>query len=249
VVGAADYNGDGNPDVIAISTFTTNPPGRSFVILPGTGSTALGTPRTVGPAFESSFALTADMNGDGRRDLVTEGTNGVAVHPGNGDFTFGTPARLDDFNGPVEGIVADFNGDGKRDLAIVNFVNSVSIFMNQGALLFSAADIPLGTAVFDATAADVNGDGRVDLLVSGGRVEDSSGFGSGLVLVMPGNGNGTFKAPVEYPVAMGPVQIVAGDFNRDGIADIATGNRSAIFRDDQAVPSFKTWDSVSILRG
>ena len=249
VVGAADFNGDGNPDLIAVTTFTTNPPGRSFVILPGTGSTALGAPRTVAPAFESSFALTADMNGDGRRDLITEGTNGVAVHPGNGDFTFGTPARLDDFNGPVEGIVADFNGDGKRDLAIVNFVSSVSIFINQGALLFSAADISLAKPVFDATAADVNGDGRVDLLLSGGRVEDISDFGSGFVLVLPGNGNGTFQTPVEYPVEKGPVQIVAGDFNRDGIADIATGNRSSIFRDDGAVPSWKTWDSVSILRG
>jgi hypothetical protein len=248
VVGAADFNGDGNPDAIAVSTFTTSA-GRSFVILPGTGSTALGAPRTVGPAFESSFALSADMNGDGRRDLITEGTNGVAVYPGNGDFTFGTPARLDDFNGPVEGIVADFNGDGKRDLAIVNFVSSVSIFMNQGALLFSAADIPLGKQVFDATATDVNGDGRVDLLVSGGRVEDSSDFGSGVVLVLPGNGNGTFQTPVEHPVANGPAQIVAGDFNRDGLADIATGNRSSIFRDDGANPSFKTWDSVSILRG
>jgi hypothetical protein len=248
VVGAADFNGDGNPDVIAVTTFTTNPPGRSFVILPGTGSTALGAPRTIAPAFESSFALTADMNGDGKRDLIVEGTNGVAVHPGNGDFTFGTPARLDDFNGPVEGIVADFNGDGKRDLAIVNFTNSVSIFINHGALLFSGADISLPDQVFDATAADVNGDGRVDLLVSGGRVEDQSGFGDGAVFVLPGNGNGTFGAPFTYPVARGPVQIVVGDFNRDGITDIATGNRSSIVRDDCA-DSFKTWDSVSILRG
>jgi hypothetical protein len=66
--------------------------------------------------------------------------------------------------------------------------------------------------------------------------------------MVPGNGNGTFGTPVEYPVAIGPQQIVAGDFNRDGITDVATGNRSSFNRDDCG-PARKTWDSVSILRG
>jgi hypothetical protein len=247
VLGAADFNGDGNPDVIAASARTSS--GSSLVVLPGNGTAALGAPRTVGPVFEAMFALSADLNGDGKRDLVAEGNAGVAVYPGNGDFTFGTPATLNDFNGPIEGIVADFNGDGRRDLAIANLTNSVSIFLNQGSLLFSAADISLREQATDVTAADVNGDGRSDLLVSAGRFEQGFGFGSGWVFLLPGNGNGTFGTPVEYPVAIGPQQIVAGDFNRDGITDVATGNRSAFNRDDCASPSLKTWDSVSILRG
>src|SRR6185503_7600513 len=139
VAGAADFNGDGNPDVIASVPAPNNQ--RSIAILPGNGTTALGAPRMVAPAFEAQWALSADLNGDGKRDLVVEGPGGVAVYPGNGDFTFGTPAMLTDERGPVEAIIADFNGDGKRDLAIANVVNSVSIFINQGALLFSAADI------------------------------------------------------------------------------------------------------------
>jgi len=85
--------------------------------------------------------------------------------------------------------------------------------------------------------------------VSAGRPESSTGFGDGFVFVLPGNGNGTFGTAVEYPVAIGPQQVVLADFNRDGITDIATGNQSSRFRDDGAVPAFKTWDSVSILRG
>jgi len=247
VAGAADFNGDGNPDVIASVPAPNNQ--RSIAILPGNGTTALGAPRMVAPAFETQWALSADLNGDGKRDLVVEGPGGVAVYPGNGDFTFGTPAMLTDERGPVEGIIADFNGDGKRDLAIANVVNSVSIFINQGALLFSAADITFREQVSDVTAADVNGDGRIDLLVSAGRFEEGFGFGSGFVFVVPGNGNGTFATPVEYPVAIGPRQIVAGDFNRDGFTDIVTGNNSSFNRDDCASPSRKTWDSVSILRG
>ena len=44
------------------------------------------------------------------------------------------------------------------------------------------------------------------------------------------------------------MQIVVGDFNRDGILDVVTGNRSSIARDDCAT-MFKTWDSVSVLAG
>src|SRR5262245_11035761 len=247
VFGAADFNGDTFPDVIAVSPQTSTA-SSSVVILPGTGTTTLGAPVTVGPGdlFEG-FALTADMDGDGKRDLITQGGDGVLVYPGNGDFTFGTPASLVDASGPIEGIVADFNGDGRRDLAIVNATSSISIFLNQGSLLVTAMDMPLGREVTDATVADVNGDGRIDLLISSGRPENF-GPGSGAALVLRGNGDGTFAQPVEYPTAIGPRQIVVGDFNRDGITDIVTGNQSSITRDDCA-EFWKTWDTVSILTG
>ena len=50
-------------------------------------------------------------------------------------------------------------------------------------------------------------------------------------------------------MAKGALQIVTGDFNRDGVTDIVTGNQSSIARDDCTAPSRKTWDSVSILTG
>jgi regulation of enolase protein 1 (concanavalin A-like superfamily) len=244
--GAADFNGDGNTDVIAVLPAPNSR--QSIAILPGNRTATLGAPRIVADGFDDTFVLAADMNGDGKRDLITQGPDGVAIYPGNGDFTFGTPASLSDFNAPIEGIVADFNGDGRRDLAIANLVNSVSIFMNQGSLLFTAADVGLSQKVSDVTVGDVNGDGRIDLLVSAGHDMQEHSEGDGFVFVVPGNGDGTFGAPVEYPVAIGPNQIVAGDFNRDGITDIATGNRSSFVTDDCTAQN-KTWDSVSILRG
>jgi len=51
-----------------------------------------------------------------------------------------------------------------------------------------------------------------------------------------------------YPTPGPAAGVVSGDFNRDGIADIATANRSSINVDDCSWP-YKTWDTVSILPG
>jgi hypothetical protein len=65
VAGSGDFNGDQRIDVIAIAT------GGSLVLLPGTGGAALGAPVTVGPIAEA-FALSADLNADGKRDSTAE---------------------------------------------------------------------------------------------------------------------------------------------------------------------------------
>src|SRR6266550_5505475 len=59
-------------------------------------------------------------------------------------------------------------------------------------------------------AADLNGDGKVDL----------AGAGANVVSVMLGNGNGTFGAKTDFPVAADPQAVAAGDFNSDGKVDL-----------------------------
>lgn len=251
VLGTGDFNGDQRQDVIA-ARFT--PQSVEYAIVPGTGTAALGAGVVVvtASAFpEFAFALSADFDNDGKRDLVlpTAVNPGIAVYPGNGDFTFDAPIGLVTGGGPVEGIVADLNNDGRRDLIIANGEGGMlSLFLNTGSFLFSSSEIPLGHQLNDVTVADVNRDGRLDLLVAAGSPNSGSGPGEGFVIVLRGNGNGTFGAPAEYPVLTGPMQIVAGDFNRDGLVDVATGNRSPITRDDCAL-FYKTWDSVSVATG
>jgi hypothetical protein len=84
----------------------------------------------------------ADMNGDGKPDLVTLGTasNGdseLAISLGNGDGTFQTPTKLDFAGGETSGYglaVADFNGDGKLDVAVTGFNPpfDTGIFLGNG---------------------------------------------------------------------------------------------------------------------
>ncbi len=251
VLGVGDFNGDRKLDVIAADSRN-----QKLYIVAGNGDGTLGTAHLVADETNTgsvTFAISADLDGDGKRDLVvgTDGQTTVQVFPGHGDFTFGVPATLTTNPLPSDAIVADFNGDGRPDLAVTNryFPHSVAVFLNQGGMTFTGADIPVDKSATDVTAADVNGDGKLDLLVSTAAPEDIGYFTEGYVNVLLGNGDGTFRTPTIYTVPRGPWQIVAGDFNRDGIIDIATANRSPIYYDTICGDSFATWDSVSILSG
>ena len=243
-----DFNGDQRPDIVA-GRVTAH--GIDFFILPGTGTATLGAavPVASGVIADFSFALSGDFNGDGKRDLVLPSATGVDVYPGNGDFSFDPPAGLVVSGEAVDGIVADLNHDGRLDLVTADGDGgALSIFINRGGLLFTASDTFLSQTVNDVTVADLDGVGGLDLAVATGRAPSDSSDGGGALLVLHGNGDGTFGPPTQYPVLPGAMQVVAGDFNRDGVIDIATGNRSSIGRDDCAT-TFKTWDSVSVLVG
>lgn len=72
------------------------------------------------------------------------------------------------------------------------------------------------------TAADFNGDGKLDL-----ATEDYSGS----VSVLLGNGDGTFQARPDYTAQGAATGVTIGDFNRDGIPDLAVAVLCDIYVD------------------
>ena len=68
---------------------------------------------------------------------------------------------------------------------------------------------------------DVNGDGLADLVVANAGIPYGQG---GSVDVLLGNGDGTFQAAHNYVAAIAPIAVALGDFNGDGIADLAVAN-------------------------
>jgi hypothetical protein len=105
---------------------------------------------------------------------------------------------------------------------------SVSVRLNNGDGTFGAETrYRIGPPIHSVVTADFNADGRLDIAADVGR--DSSSLA-----VWPGNGDGTFGRPwtnftsnYSYPVAQ---SLVAGDFDGDGLVDLATtrGTTNAI---------------------
>jgi hypothetical protein len=130
-------------------------------------------------------------------------------------------------NGVTPGSMAvgDFNGDGKKDLALVDLSgNAIVVLLGNGDGTFtSAASVAGGNPILISTG-DFNGDGRMDLAVVYQDVADTAGT----VMVLLGNGNGTFTATAS-PATTGnnPASIVVGDFNGDGNADLAVANEGS----------------------
>ncbi|HEY2015343.1 MAG TPA: VCBS repeat-containing protein, partial [Bryobacteraceae bacterium] len=118
--------------------------------------------------------------------------------------------------------VADFNGDGVSDFAVANRnSNNVTVFLGDGSGGFSPASgspFAVGTSPTAIAAADFNKDGKPDLAVANG--------GSNDVTLLLGTGSGTFVASGRSPVAVGtdPISIISGDFNLDGLQDLAVAN-------------------------
>jgi hypothetical protein len=181
----------------------------------------------------------ADMNKDGKLDVVLGCTEGVALELyGNGDGTFQTPV-IALLNGPAANMtIGDFNADGYPDLAVLinNVSYSIATLLNQGGA--SAGTLtPAGTRSLPnspTTSAklntgDFNGDGKLDVLVASYNAP----------YVSFGNGDGTLQVP-QSMAATGCARVEVGDFNHDGITDAACVNS-----DHADLPTF----SLQVLQG
>ena len=173
--------------------------------------------------------VSADFNGDAKPDLAGTGAIGASVMLNNGDGTF--RPRVDyPAGGQTQDVAAgDFNGDGRIDLAlsIYNQQVSLSLLTGNGDGTFnppvnfpntSGADSP------SLVATDLNNDGNLDVAIAHGIACFIAPCTSArTITVMLGNGNGTFQPSREIDVGTGAHKMRAGDFNRDGIRDLAIG--------------------------
>jgi len=109
----ADFNGDGNLD-IALSGLNFYLKDTVKIYL-GDGKGNFSSKVSYPVEYAGDAVAAADVNGDGKIDLVT---NGVSVLLGNGNGTFRKGANIAVAGVQNESInIADFNGDGKLDVA------------------------------------------------------------------------------------------------------------------------------------
>lgn len=224
----ADFNGDGRPDVAVtnIAGLVPGIAGKTVTVLLGKGDGTFGAPLSSPVIGERPFRLAAgDLNQDGKPDLVVvnSSTQDVSLLLGNGDGTF-SPRSLTGPGAPLplnfytDVKVSDFNLDGRADIAVQTANGAVLILLRGAGETFQ----PVLRFVFDGqllAVGDVNGDGVPDLAAV-------SPLPSAALLVLLGNGDGSFASELAFDVGSVPTDLALGDFNADGQMDVVVGRTS-----------------------
>jgi hypothetical protein len=221
---AGDINGDGIPDLLIPEV---NSASGSTILYPffgaGGGNFTVGASITISES--NSSILLADVNGDGKADLITPATDQLWY--GNGDGTFQAPLQLaSGLPGGIKSVAAaDLNGDGVTDLVVqVEQEQSILLLSNgSGGLVQSTmADCSEhGVCYYSKYVAvgDINGDGFPDIVLG------TTGDQDALVLFLnDGNGTFSFSQQVNVLALSGAVVPQVIDVNGDGLMDVVVAD-------------------------
>jgi hypothetical protein len=243
----ADVNGDGKQDLIINGKRGTT--GLVATMLGNGDGSFLAPVETDFSGAASSSVIVGDFNKDGVLDVALVTAGYVKVLLGNGDGTFhaGTASFFSTYGGRDGVTAADFNGDGILDLVITAYDPFSSTNDNFVAVLQGVGDGTFGDIVpvtgssasfvgsITAAVGDFNGDGKLDIATA---IQTAGSTIQGIIYLSLGNGDGTFTAGTSVPhVASVTSPLLVGDFNADGILDLATGGYFYFGQGDGTFPT------------
>jgi VCBS repeat protein/FG-GAP repeat protein len=217
-IAVVDVNADGALDLV-----TANYASGTISVFAGSKSS----PGTFAAGVEvaanrgSRAVATADVNQDGRVDLVTGDqlvaatsvlVNQIVLKPGAFAFTKVPKGAASSSWGSSQNVwLADFDRDGALDVAtMAASATGVIVMFAKGATVTLAGPTP---TVAGAIVEDFNHDGNPDVLISGG-------FAGAPIYCYLGNGKGAFTGPLQTLPPLTVYRIAAGDLNGDGRPDL-----------------------------
>jgi uncharacterized repeat protein (TIGR01451 family) len=239
----ADLNGDGRPEVIFTNYFNDSTHNVNSMIYWGQAGGPYGVQYSVGartdlPTSGAHIAAVADLNGDGRPEVIfanccndsTYNLNSY-IYWGQAGGTYGVQysasARTDLPTSGARGVaVADLNGDGRPEVIFANSYNADSyIYWGQAGgtygVQYSASqrtNLP-GVGAHKTSVADVNNDGQRDVVIQN--------YNGGFTRVFwgPLPGSGTATSYWDRSQAFGFRGLSLSDLNGDGRVDLLTGQQ------------------------
>jgi hypothetical protein len=213
----ADFDRDGDLDIVTSNRALTNVPGSvSFLAGDGVGGFATA---VVFPAGTDPEGVAAgDFNQDGKPDLAiaNQQADMISILLGNGGGAFSAPTYFPaGGDGPSDITVADFNADLKPDLVVGNIYDrTFAILFGEGAGNFAAPVVYMpGNDALRLTTGDFDRNGTPDIAVTRTTTKE--------ITIFLNDGDGSLRAPASVPTAgRVPITIAAGDFNSDDTLDL-----------------------------
>jgi FG-GAP-like repeat len=210
-------NSSGSVSVLLSAVLATTPPISIGVFDPDS-------PRDYAVAAGSDRVAVANINNDGRPDLITTSSSGNALNVlTRTSSTIG--GRLLNSGGlalpagstPSGVASADLNNDGLEDLLVTcRGTSTLTVFLKQalGNPFPTSSSYPLGTSPVGLQLTDINADGFPDAVVASS--------GASVLTFVVNQVDGSFSQTLT--VGSKPLSVALGDLNNDGKLDAVTAN-------------------------
>lgn len=226
---SADLDNDGKKDIVVGNI--SNSSISVFRNISTLNTISFATKTDYSSANPVNFISAADIDGDGKTDLVVSSNTGIAFSvfrnttSSVGSITFATRQDYNGLGGPYNFDIADIDGDAKPDLLCINLnSSSFSIFRNTSTVgtisLATRLDVSCGSDPSSLVIVDMDLDGKRDIALTRYQPSQVITFRNTTTTV----GSPTFVAGPSISTGSYAHFIKSADLDNDGKQDLVTAN-------------------------